>query len=678
MRRLITLLSLCFGILSAQNPLPPQELRVEETARSTGVSARISDGRDIEISATGNLPWIGLHLKPLDKTGWNLSAFRYLECEAVNHRKNGFCGVAFYMNDQFLGRTAIRPGETRKLRFKLNHQAPGRFDPGFPARLTGVPDGFRGGRNIDTANVTRFRIETFAPGKAHFSIRKLRASGHYAPPGEVLTPNDFFPCIDRYGQYIHQEWKEKIHTDSDFRKNLQMEEHALRSPVPAWNQFGGWEAGPQLKATGFFRTEKFRGKWYLVDPSGRLFFSRGINSIRYSNVLTGGTGAEKFFEGKSTRKNGKFGFTSENLKKKYGENYRERFGRFMMRRMADWGFNTLGNWSAHDICRMRQHPYVVNLPLPSGLPRLAKGGFYDVFDPAFEPGMQKIFSKEFDWCKNDPWCIGIFIGNELRFSNRKRSLGTDALTASPQTAAKKELFRDLQKKYTSIASLNRAWKTRFTDWKELMQLRELPAGNAWKKDIDDFFEKSVRRFFAVSKAVIKSNSPNTLYLGSRLFVGYDYRNERLNRAAGEYWDVVSYNLYQPHYDHFAPHGLPDVPVIITESSIGGCRARGGWGIHSDPGLMPDARKEAFLCQYESAARHPNIVGIHFFCLFDQPVLGRWDGENCDFGLLDITDSPYTDVVKANREFSERLYEFRQNTEPVFTFQQMNPRQPAGK
>lgn len=678
MRRLITLLSLCFGILSAQNPLPPQELRVEETARSTGVSARISDGRDIEITAAGNLPWIGLHLKPLDKTGWDLSAFRYLECEAVNHRKNGFCGVAFYMNDQFLGRTAIRPGETRKLRFKLNHQAPGRFDPGFPARLTGVPDGFRGGRNIDTANVTRFRIETFAPGKAHFSIRKLRASGHYAPPGEVLTPNDFFPCIDRYGQYIHQEWKEKIHTDSDFRKNLQMEEHALRSPVPAWNQFGGWEAGPQLKATGFFRTEKFRGKWYLVDPSGRLFFSRGINSIRYSDVLTGGTGAEKFFEGKSTRKNGKFGFTSENLKKKYGENYRERFGRFMMRRMADWGFNTLGNWSAHDICRMRQHPYVVNLPLPSGLPRLAKGGFYDVFDPAFEPGMQKIFSKEFDWCKNDPWCIGIFIGNELRFSNRKRSLGTDALTASPQTAAKKELFRDLQKKYTSIASLNRAWKTRFTDWKELMQLRELPAGNAWKKDIDDFFEKSVRRFFAVSKAVIKSNSPNTLYLGSRLFVGYDYRNERLNRAAGEYWDVVSYNLYQPHYDHFAPHGLPDVPVIITESSIGGCRARGGWGIHSDPGLMPDARKEAFLCQYESAARHPNIVGIHFFCLFDQPVLGRWDGENCDFGLLDITDSPYTDVVKANREFSERLYEFRQNTEPVFTFQQMNPRQPAGK
>ncbi len=334
MKRLLALLTLSTGILSAQSPAPGLELRVAETARSTGISARISDGRDIEISATGNLPWIGLRLKPENGTGWDLSAYRYLECEAVNHRKDGFCSVAFYMNDQFLGRSAIRPGETGKLRFKLNHQTPGKFDPGFPPKLTGVPDGFRGGRNIDTANVTRLRIETFAPGKSHFSIRKLRAAGHYNPPEEVLSPDAFFPCIDRYGQYIHQQWKEKIHSDSDLRKCLQTEERTLRSPVPEWNRFGGWEAGPQLKATGFFRTEKYRGKWYLVDPDGRLFFSRGINSIRYTDVPTGGIGKEKFFAEKSTRKNGTFGFTSGNLKRKYGANYRELFGKFMMRRMT--------------------------------------------------------------------------------------------------------------------------------------------------------------------------------------------------------------------------------------------------------------------------------------------------------------------------------------------------------
>ena len=95
MKRLLALLTLSTGILSAQSPAPGLELRVAETARSTGISARISDGRDIEISATGNLPWIGLRLKPENGTSWDLSAYRYLECEAVNHRKDGFCSVAF-------------------------------------------------------------------------------------------------------------------------------------------------------------------------------------------------------------------------------------------------------------------------------------------------------------------------------------------------------------------------------------------------------------------------------------------------------------------------------------------------------------------------------------------------------------------------------------------------------
>ncbi|UKI34212.1 MAG: hypothetical protein L6W00_13000 [Lentisphaeria bacterium] len=41
--------------------------------------------------------------------------------------------------------------------------------------------------------------------------------------------------------------------------------------------------GPKLKATGFFRVERCEGKWYFVDPEGRLFFSRGVNSVRLSS-----------------------------------------------------------------------------------------------------------------------------------------------------------------------------------------------------------------------------------------------------------------------------------------------------------------------------------------------------------------------------------------------------------
>jgi hypothetical protein len=34
-----------------------------------------------------------------------------------------------------------------------------------------------------------------------------------------------------------------------------------------------------MKATGFFRTAKREGKWWLVMPGGNLFLSFGVNSV---------------------------------------------------------------------------------------------------------------------------------------------------------------------------------------------------------------------------------------------------------------------------------------------------------------------------------------------------------------------------------------------------------------
>ena len=39
-----------------------------------------------------------------------------------------------------------------------------------------------------------------------------------------------------------------------------------------WSKFGGWTA-LKREATGFFRTEKIDGKWWLIDPEGYGFFS---------------------------------------------------------------------------------------------------------------------------------------------------------------------------------------------------------------------------------------------------------------------------------------------------------------------------------------------------------------------------------------------------------------------
>lgn len=133
--------------------------------------------------------------------------------------------------------------------------------------------------------------------------------------------------------------------------------------------------------------------------------------------------------------------------------------------------------------------------------------------------------------------------------------------------------------------------------------------------------------------------------------------------ASETCDVVSVNSYALHHDHFVHAGLEDKPVLISESSVGH-RMRGMLGILAYPGCGIRAREEAQKVLLESAARHPQIVGIHHFGFKDQTLVGRWDGENYGIGLVSVTDEPYREFVESNRKFSEQLYPFRRNTTPV--------------
>jgi len=56
---------------------------------------------------------------------------------------------------------------------------------------------------------------------------------------------------------------------------------------------------------------------------------------------------------------------------------------------------------------------------------------------------------------------------------------------------------------------------------------------------------------------------------------------------------------------------------------------------------------------------PSIVGVHWFQYLDQPVTGRLlDGENGHFGMIGITDLPFTGFVdsvrKANLQAIDQL------------------------
>ncbi len=194
------------------------------------------------------------------------------------------------------------------------------------------------------------------------------------------------------------------------------------SPIPHVDQYGGWPGGPHLKATGFFRTEKIDDKWWLVDPEGHLFFSLGIACV-YAWTESRVNGRENYFEwlpeklGKSWRNDDQLAdFLRENLTKKYGADWKPHFAEMAQRRFRAWGINTMGNWSHEYIWALHRTPYVATID-PSTKARLAgkKGvcGARDVNSQQFALDVREQLQKLATKIKDDPWCIGVFIDNEL-------------------------------------------------------------------------------------------------------------------------------------------------------------------------------------------------------------------------------------------------------------------------
>ena len=86
----------------------------------------------------------------------------------------------------------------------------------------------------------------------------------------------------------------------------------------------------------------------------------------------------------------------------------------------------------------------------------------------------------------------------------------------------------------------------------------------------------------------------------------------------------------------------NMPVMIGEWHFGaldvGLPASGIGHVHDQA-----ARGQAYRVYLEDAAANPYCVGVHWFTLYDQSALGRFDGENYNIGFLDVCNRPYEEL-----------------------------------
>ena len=90
---------------------------------------------------------------------------------------------------------------------------------------------------------------------------------------EGVTQAVYGGLVDAFGQSTRAKWPEKVSSDEQLKSAAAKEQQQTKTWLAereksSLDKFGGWIKGPSFKASGFFRTEKRDGRWYLVTPAG--------------------------------------------------------------------------------------------------------------------------------------------------------------------------------------------------------------------------------------------------------------------------------------------------------------------------------------------------------------------------------------------------------------------------
>jgi hypothetical protein len=449
-------------------------------------------------------------------------------------------------------------------------------------------------------------------GSPTLELRAIRLEK--TSPGDAVL--DGLPLVDELGQYAHASWPGKAGSVEDLRKAWREEEQALPPARGGLCRYGGY-TDTSAKATGFFRVEKIDGRWWFVDPEGHLFLSLGVDVVR-PEMATPAAGREAFFRAlpppellparRPDREPGA-SFFSWNLFRRFGERWNSAWVDLTLRRMDAWGLNTVANWSDPRLWEAKRKPYVI--PLESWLTGTSYLGLPDVHSEEFAREADERARRQCAPRRDDPWLLGYFPANEPPFPQKELQT-VELVLAGPQTATRAALEK----------------------W--------LAAGDTEERRkafVGDAFD----RYVQVTSAAVKRHDPNHLNLGMRSGGRPTPAEIRAARA----FDVYSVNIYDEEVPAARVKEISELtgkPILIGEFHFG----TPGRGLAASLVQVRDQneRGKAYRYYVENALAMPELVGTHYFQWADQPSTGRFDGENYNIGLVDVTDRPYPALVVA--------------------------------
>lgn len=566
----------------------------------------------------------------------------------------------------------VLPKLKTKVIFPLEHlNAQEIFMPRFPRQLKGTVLGNRMKPEETSKVVIRFgprQEPRFTPGFEIAAVYLTKEVPEPFPPVEEKV-------VDKLGQWTAKDWPGKTKDETELKALLESQLAAAEtSSFPeSWSKYGGWKA-KEFEATGFFRTHNDGTRWWLVDPDGFAFVSVGIDCIR-SNASGVISGQEDLFEWvpDSTDNLYKKGYTQRdnyvladfyqfNMMRVFGESWREKWETITSGQIREFAVNTIGNWSNIEYARKAQIPYVLPLSrFPSTEVKLFRD-FPDVFAAEYAENA-KTFAQQLNEFKNDKYLIGYFLRNEPTWAFGANDVAFEMFATTQPSESKIEFARWLAEKYGSIDEFNKQWNLKLGGFEQFPKqvFEEYPSEIA-KADFWKFSEVLVAKYVNVPCDEVEKVDPNHLNLGMR----YAWMSSDLLYKAGERFDVFSINGYgnpgPPETAEIAK--ISGKPVMIGEFHHGATdRGLPATGIQG--ALTQADRGTAYRYYVEQGLARPELIGMHYFQWLDQPVFGRFDGENYNIGFMDICNRPYKELVDAAKQTHLRMYEVATDKEKPF-------------
>ena len=326
-----------------------------------------------------------------------------------------------------------------------------------------------------------------------------------------------------------------------------------------------------------------------------------------------------------------------------------------LRRVREAGFKGIGAWSNAAF-------HTLDVPMSQDLNLWAWAHGTRLYSPAWREAVEAAVQQQVVPLKDNKHLVGYYTDNELNWGDDH--VGPAAYfnglpTGDPNRA---QVVAEIRETWPDVASFNADWGLALASFDDLDQLPALPLDHpeAYQRLFTAFLQRAATDYFRLTTELVKRYDPNHLVLGVR-FKGY--APVEVVRGSRGYTDAQSLNYYvsDARLDrkmfemmHAESGGQP---VIITEYSFHALDGRSGnrntFGFAAQV-MDQAARADGYRLGTTRLARVPWVIGADWFQWSDEPPSGRADGEDVNFGVVDVDDRPYKLLTDAIRQTTPRL------------------------